>query len=68
MQKQNNEDFFIQLPNALHFTNNKFSTLMPIEEILDQPIYLNPYTKLEFGSDNLCFYCITPKSISGNYN
>ena len=41
---------------------------MPIEEILDQPIHLNPYTKLEFRSDNLCFYCITPKNISDNYN
>ena len=65
MQKQNNENFFIQLLNAwLHFTNNKFPTPMPIEEIFDQPIHLNPYTKLEFSSDNLCFYCIPPKNIS----
>ena len=52
-QKQNNEDFFIQLLNAwLHFTNNNFPTLTPIEEILDQPIFLNPLTKLGFSSDN----------------
>ena len=41
---------------------------MPTEEILDQPIHLNPYTKLEFSSDNLCFYFIKPKYISDNYN
>ena len=52
----------------LNFTNNKFYTPMPIEEILDQPIHLNPYTKVEFSSDNICFYCITPKKISDNYN
>ena len=52
----------------LNFTNNKFSKPMPIEEILDQPTHLNPYTKLEFSSDNLCFYCITPKNVSDNYN
>ena len=69
LQKQNNEDFFIQLLNAwIHFTNNKFPTPMPIEEILDQPIHLNPHTKLEFSSDNLCFYCTTSKNISDNYN
>ena len=65
LQKQNNEDFFIQLLNGwLNFTDNKF----PAEEILDQPIQLNPYTKLKFSSDNLCFYCITTKNISDNYN
>ena len=69
MQNQNNEDFFIQLLNAwLHFTNNKSPAPTPIEEIIDQLIYLNPYTKLEFSSDNLCFYCITPKNIPDNYN
>ena len=52
----------------LNFTNNKFSKPMPIEEILDQPTHLNPYTKLEFSSDNQCFYCITPKNVSDNYN
>ena len=41
---------------------------MPIEEILDQPIHLSPYTKPEFSSNKLCFYCITPKNISDNHN
>ena len=69
LQKQNNEDFFIRLLNAwLHFTNNKFLAPMPIEEILDQPIHLNPYTKLKLSPDNQCFYCIPPKNISANYN
>ena len=68
-QKQSNEDFFSQLLNAwLHFTNNKLPAPMLIEEILDQPIHLNPYTKLEFSSDNPSFYCIASKNISGNYN
>ena len=40
LQKQNNEDFFIQLFNTwLHFTNNKFPTSKHTEEILDQPIF-----------------------------
>ena len=30
---------------------------MSIEESLDQSIHLNPYTKLDFSSDNSCFYC-----------
>ena len=35
-----NEDFFIQLFNArLNFTNNKFPTSMPTEEILEEPIF-----------------------------
>ena len=69
LQKQNYEDFFIQLLNAwLDFTNNKFPASMPIEESLEQPIHLNPNTKLDFSSDNQCFYCIAPKNISDNYN
>ena len=65
LQHQNNEGFFIQSLNAwLHFTNNKFPAPIPIEEILDQPIHLNLYTKLEFSSDSPCFYCIAPKNIS----
>ena len=41
LQRQNNEDFFIQLLNAwLHFTNNNFHTPAPIDEILDQPKFL----------------------------
>ena len=58
----------ISLFTWLHFTNNKFPTLIPIEEILDQPIHLRPYTKLDFSSDNPCFYCIPPKNSSYNYN
>ena len=69
LQKQNNEDFFIQLLNVwLHFTNNKFPAPMSIEEILHQPIHLNPYTQLDFSSNKPCFYCIPSKNISDNYN
>ena len=39
-----------------------------MEEILHQPIHLNPYTKLDFSSNNPCFYCIPSKNISDNYN
>ena len=42
LQEQSHEDFFIQLLNAwLHFTNNNFTALTSVEEILDQPIFLN---------------------------
>ena len=41
---------------------------MPIEEILHQPIHLNPYIKLDISSNNPCFYCIPSKHISDNYN
>ena len=38
LQKQNNEDFFIQMLNAwLHFRNNNFPIPTHVEEILDQP-------------------------------
>ena len=68
MQKQNNEDFFIQLLNAsLHFTNKNFPTLTSIEEILDQPMFLNPHTKLDFSSDNPHFYCIPSRNISDKF-
>ena len=68
LQKQNNEDFFIQLLNPwLCFTNNSFPTPTSIEEILDQPIFLNPYTKLDFSSDNTYFYCIPPRNISDKF-
>ena len=40
LQKQNNEDIFIQLLNAwLYFTNNKCPTFTHTEEILDQPLF-----------------------------
>ena len=39
LQKDNNEDIFIQMLNAwLNFTNNTFPPPMSIEEILDQPL------------------------------
>ena len=71
LQKQNNEDLFVQLLNAwLHFINHiiQFPGPISIEQIIAQPIHLNPYTKLDFSSDNPCFYCIAPKNISDNYN
>ena len=68
LQNHNNGDFFIQLLNArLHFTNNTFSALTSIEEILDQPLFLNPHTKLDFNSDNPYFYFIPPKNISDKF-
>ena len=69
LQKQNNDDFFIHLLNVwLHFTNNKSPAPMSIEQILHQPIHLNPYTKLDFSSNKPCFYSILSKNISDNYN
>ena len=66
---KNNDDFFIQLLKIwLYFTNNKFLAPMSIEQILHQPIHLNPYTKLHFGSNNPCFYCTPSQKISDNYN
>ena len=38
------------------FTNNNFPTSTSIEETLDQPIFLNPQTKLEFSSDKLVLH------------
>ena len=56
LQNQNNEDFFIQLLYAwLHLTNNNLSAPMSIEEILDQPIFLNPHTRLDFSSNKPYF-------------
>ena len=43
------EDFFIQLLYAwLHLTNNNFPAFISIEEILYQPIFLNPHTRMDF--------------------
>ena len=68
LQNHNNEDFFIQLLNArLHFTNDTFPALTSIEEILDQPLFLNPHTKLDFSSDNPYFYFTPPKNISDKF-
>ena len=67
-QNQNNEDFCIQsLDTWLHFTNENFPTLTSIEEILDQRIFLNPHTKLDFSSDNPYFYCIPPSNTSEKF-
>ena len=52
LQKQN-EDFFVQLLYAwLYINNNDFPAPTSIEEILDQPIFSNPHTRLDFSSDN----------------
>ena len=68
LQKQNNEDFFIQLFNVwLQFTNNNFLTPTSIKNILEQPIFLNPHTKLDFSSDNAYFCCIPPRNISDKF-
>ena len=43
LQKKN-EDLFIQLLYAwLHLTNNNFSAFISIEQILDQPMFLNTH-------------------------
>ena len=56
VQKPINEDFFIQLLNpCLHFINNKFTSAKYMEEIREQPIFLNPHTKLNFSSNNPYF-------------
>ena len=68
MQKQSNEDFFVQLLNAwIDLANNNLPTLTSVEEILDQPIFLNPHTKLDFSSGNPYFYSIPPRNISDNF-
>ena len=52
LQKQNNEDFFIQLLYAwLHLTNNKFTASCLYKRFLTKPVFLNQHTKLEFSSD-----------------
>ena len=69
LQKQNNEDSFVQLLNtSLHFTNNTFFILTFLQKVLDQPLFLNPHTKLEFNSDNSYFYCILPKKILDKFS
>ena len=43
------EDFFIQLLYAwLSLTNNNFPAFISAEEILDQPIFLNPHNRIDF--------------------
>ena len=69
LQKNNNKYFFNQLLNAwLHFSNNDFPAPTSIEEILDQPLFLNAHTKLDFSSKNPYFYCIPPSNVSDIFN
>ena len=64
LQNHNSEDFFLQFLNAwLLFTNNNFPTPTSIEEILDQPLFLNPHTKMDLNSANPYFFSIPPKNI-----
>ena len=68
LQNHNNEDFFLHILNAwLFFTNNNFPTPKSIDEIIDQPLFLNPHTQLDFNSDNAYFYCISPNNISDKF-
>ena len=63
-QKQNNEDSFFELLSAwLHFINKNFPILASTEMFLDRPVFLNPQTKLDFGSDKPFFYRIPPRNI-----
>ena len=49
LQKQNNKDLFLQLVYpGLYFTNNNFPAFISTEEVFDQPILLNPHTRLDF--------------------
>ena len=51
---------------CLHFTNNKLTIPTREEEILKQPIILNPHTKLKFSTNNLYFYSIPPEILQMN--
>ena len=63
-----NEDFAVQLLNGwIHLANNNLPTLTSAEQILDQPIFLNPHTKLDFSCGNPYFYCIASRNISENF-
>ena len=54
------EDFFIQLLYAwLHLTNNNFPAFISIEEILDQPIFLNPHTRMYFKHPTQIYFKFT---------
>ena len=46
---QKSKDFFIQLLFAwLHLTNDKFPTFISAAEILDQLIFFEPHTRMDF--------------------
>ena len=65
LQKQSNEDFFVQLLNArIHLANNNLPTLTSAEELVHQPIFLNTHTKLDLISGNPDFYCIHPRNFT----
>ena len=54
MQKQSNEDFFVQLLNAwIDLANNNLPTLTSVEEILDQPIFLFIFYYNNKGSEKV---------------
>ena len=60
---------FIQALNpCLHFTKNKFTIPKHIEEILEQTIFLNPHTKLNFSSNNPYFYSMPTKDITDKFS
>ena len=61
LRNQINEDSW------LHFTNNNFPTHTLLKEILDQPVFLNPHTKLDFSSDSPYFYCIPSRNTLGKF-
>ena len=68
LRKQNNEDFFIPLLNPwLHFINNKFTIPTHIEEVLEEPVILNPHMKLNFSSNNPYFDCIPLKNVTNEF-
>ena len=43
----------------LRFINKHFRNSTSVEVNLYEPIFFNPQTKLDFSSDNPCFYCIS---------
>ena len=68
LQKQSNVDFFVQLLNAwIYLAKNNLPTLTSAEEILEQPIFLNPHTSMDFSSGKSYFYCFPPRNISDNF-
>ena len=52
---------------CLHLSNSQFTIPKHIEEILEQPIFLNPHTKLNFSSNNPYFYSIPTKNITDKF-
>ena len=52
--------------NLILYPNQGLS-LFRQKQILEQPIFLNPHTKLNFNSGNPYFYCIIPRNISDKF-